>query len=68
VIDRARMIEVREDMGRINLDGDGILEHRMLNEFRNHAIYLPSSYDWVMGKDSTGSLCLVPLKKKEGKI
>ena len=34
-------------------------------EFKGKAIFLPkgAGFDWVLGKDSVGSICLVPLKK-----
>ena len=34
-------------------------------EFENNAIYLIDDYDWMLGKDSQGEACLVPLKKNE---
>lgn len=65
VIDRDRMINIRYDAGRIDLGEGEMLEPRVIFEFKTHAIFLPSIYDWVIGTDSHGARCLVPLKKKE---
>ena len=29
------------------------------------AIYLDTLYDWTLGNDDRGSICLVPLKKEK---
>ena len=32
-------------------------------EFMNKAIFLSPNFDWVLGKDKAGDICLVPLRK-----
>lgn len=59
-----RMVEIESCAGRHRIDGVDICEIRMTYEFAHHAIYLNSSYEWVIGKDSDGITCLVPLEKK----
>ena len=50
-----------------NLEIDGkktYMAERRNGEFEGRAIYLDSvDYDWVLGRDSLGNVCLIPLKK-----
>lgn len=62
-IDIDRMVEISDDRGKIKLNLWAV-EVRIAEEFRHHAIYLPPYYDWILGKDSVGAFCLVPLKKE----
>lgn len=39
------------------------LEARKEGEFKGKAIHLSNRFAWVIGRDSTGALVLVPLKK-----
>jgi hypothetical protein len=42
---------------------NGFIERRSNGTFFNKALYLPSMYNWVVGADENGVLCLVPLRK-----
>jgi hypothetical protein len=66
-IDRDRMVKISQNGGRIVLGKWMALETRARGEFADHAIFLPPVYDWVLGKDREGTLCLVPLKRKSEK-
>ena len=37
---------------------------RNAGQFAHDAFFLDSTYDWIIIKDTLGSLCLIPLKKK----
>lgn len=39
------------------------LHPRQSSEFKNMAVFLHPSFDWVIGRDSQGVMCLVPLRK-----
>ena len=56
--------EIREEDIVIDLDFIiQIMVKRASGEFKNRAIYLDQSYDYVVGIDSEGYKILVPLKK-----
>jgi len=39
---------------------------RKIGQYAGRALWLDQeAYDWVLGRDNCGELCLVPLKKKE---
>jgi len=45
--------------------GTKVVERRSSGEFEGRAFFLNSElFDWKIGYDLTGTLCLVPLKKK----
>ena len=63
--ERLVAVEIDEE-GAFRLDGESrSLERRNTGEFAGKAIYLSSSFNYELGKDSEGSVCLVPLKKEE---
>ena len=62
-IDASRMVEVKECEGTILVNGCTAFDARRTYEFAHKAIYLDFKFDWVMGKDSDGIQCLVPLEK-----
>jgi hypothetical protein len=68
-IDKTRLIEINEKFERqhiINKEDYGVIETQAGSSFQNKAFCLPLiTYDWVLGKDENGVLCLVPLKKRE---
>lgn len=55
-IDKTRLVEINEVYGYIQVRAGG--------KFFNKAIYLLRRYDWILGEDENGVLCLVPLKKR----
>lgn len=63
-IDADRMIGVGHEKERIRSDDNNILcAVRETHEFENGAIWLNDMYDWKFGTDSSGAICVVPLKK-----
>ena len=72
-IPEERLVDVKPDLreGRqiVSLEINGsmhLIEERRTEEFTGKAIYLPNEFDWAVGEDSGGSVCLVPLKRKLG--
>lgn len=63
-IESDRLVTVEDHIGTININGAPGLDVRQSYEFAGKAIYLNLNFDWVLGKDSDGSTCLVPLKLK----
>lgn len=66
LIDKTRLVEIPEEFKRQYLtdkEGCGFIERRSNGTFFNKALYLPSMYNWVVGADENGVLCLVPLRK-----
>lgn len=64
--DKFVKIEEGSSDGRQGFSIDGTvlgLEIRIFNEFSGNAFYLTDDVNWIMGRDSIGTLCLVPLKK-----
>lgn len=67
-IDKTRLVEIRGAFQREQLTENEpyrYIERRDGGQFLNKALYLPSMYDWVLGKDEEGVLCLVPLEKMD---
>ena len=63
-IDASRMIGVKQENNRIRSDANAMIcAVRETYEFANGAIWLNSEYDWVLGIDSEGIVCVVPLEK-----
>lgn len=66
IIERNRMVEVtQDDSGDIRVDGEIAIKVRGFGEFHSAAVYIYPKFEWVMGVDSSGLLCLVPLKRVE---
>lgn len=64
VIDKTLLVEINKDFKVFCGETDYIAAERRHNGvFRGKAIYLSSTYDWVLGVDDHGILCLVPLRK-----
>lgn len=64
VIDKVRLVEIDGEFKRMPL-GKGnftYIERRSGGVFHGKALYLPSTYEWILGEDDEGVLCLVPLK------
>ena len=62
-IEKEQLVDIPGDIGRIELGHGAYLECRATGSLQYHAIYLPSSFDWILGRDERDLLCLVPLKK-----
>lgn len=67
-IDKTRLVEISQEFKRATLVDEDctIIERRCDGPFLNKAIYLSLTYDWVLGRDEDGVLCLVPLKQMPG--
>ena len=63
-IDPRQLIDIPND-SRISLGPTALIEVRAGGTLENHALYLPSKFDWVLGKDTYDIFCLVPLQKEE---
>ncbi len=63
-IDANRMVEVVHKEDRIR-SGIGVVlcGVREVAGFANRAIWLNGMYDWELGTDSQGRVCVVPLEK-----
>lgn len=63
-----RLVDVRTDEdGAFRVDGERrSVEVRNTGEFMGKAIYLSKSFNYRLGEDDEGSVCLVPLKRKLG--
>jgi len=68
----AKTIEIdRDRLGTIKGSGPSwtfdesvmVIDVREREEFRGHALYLAGVYEWILCKDSSGMICLVPLRK-----
>lgn len=57
-VDRSRLCTVED--GHIVIDG---CSKMLEGNLKNHAIYLPDQFDYILGEDKYGVLCLIPLKK-----
>jgi hypothetical protein len=66
-IDKTRLAEISAEFAQATVIKDDYvyIERRTGGSFSNKALYLSSKYDWALGKDEEGVLCLVPLKKLE---
>lgn len=67
-IDKTRLVEIPIEFERQYLSDKKdykYIERRRDGMFHNKALYLPSMYDWVLGKDADRVLCLVPLRKMD---
>ena len=53
----SQLVELKEE------DLHKLMEVRDNGEFAEHAIWLDSMYDWVIGRDSHGLLVLIPMRK-----
>lgn len=64
-ISKERLVEIQADSFNESFRFDGELGAviRSWGELENHAIFLPTSFDYVLGKDKHGQTVLVPLKK-----
>lgn len=61
-VDRSRLCTVED--GHIVINGcSKIVQKRLDGDLENHAIYLPDQFDYILGEDKYGVLCLIPLKK-----
>ena len=64
-VDEDRMLEVTGTITTIKISGKVLYaSERTEGNLEGKAIYLDHSFDWVLGKDSEGSICLVPLIKR----
>jgi hypothetical protein len=63
-IDEKRLLTLSEDIGVIKLPRNSVMECRAIGSLQYHAIFLPSIFDWALGRDEHGGLCIVPLKKR----
>jgi hypothetical protein len=63
-IDETQLVEIEKDFKIFLGKTDYVaMERRYEGPFENKAIYLSKRYDWALGEDNDGVLCLVPLKK-----
>ena len=62
-IDEKRLTDILGESGKIRLEDGSLVSHRLNGSLLDRAIYLPPSFDWILGEDESGLLCLVPLKK-----
>jgi len=63
-IDESRLVEVEKTCSEpFNIDGSGTKIGVAYGQLGNHAIALSCDYEWVLGKDDTGMIVVVPLKK-----
>ena len=61
-----KLCSVKVSVSDSEIDGEAVyINTRGEEEFEGKAIYLPHIFDWILGRDSVGSICLVPLKKEE---
>ena len=67
-ISEDRLVDVRlDEEGAFRVGGENrSVEQRRTGDFTGKAIYLAGGYDWTLGRDREGSICLVPLKRKLG--
>ena len=60
-----RMYDVRGKAKDLTLNGSDVaIARRESSNLRGVSFYLDGLYDWVLGRDEEGSICLVPLKKE----
>ena len=67
-VDEVDEIEVDENRLLDDIEGHPLcklLSRRLSGDFCGRAMYLWDIYEWVIGRDAQGVLCLVPLKKLE---
>jgi len=60
-IDNEKLVNITDKGGLAA--GNICFTRRREGWFGGKAVYLPEQYDWVIGRDDYGTLCLVPLKK-----
>lgn len=53
------------DLAPIKKSLKGVVEPRRTGTFEGKAYWLSDEFDWQIGRDNTGELVLIPLKKKE---
>ena len=65
-IPEERLVDVRlDEKGGFRVDGESrSLEVRNTGEFMGKAIYLSKSFNYELGEDDEGSICLVPYKRE----
>jgi hypothetical protein len=65
-IDPKRLIEVDKSfVHATSLTDNVVLEPLISGPLSNHAIFLEQKWDWIVGKDTGGRICLLPLRKEE---
>ena len=57
VIDKERLMYLEDE------DMRDFIELREDGEFENKGFYLDDCYEWVLGRDSTGALVLIPMER-----
>lgn len=64
-IPEERLCRVELSVAIFKIDGEGdYISTRGNGELKGKSIFLSPDYDWTLGKDSLGEVCLVPLKKE----
>jgi len=64
--DRLCWVKLKDHYRVLEINNEGVyMAERADGDFKDRAIYLHYNYDWVLGKDNMGNICLVPLKKGE---
>ena len=59
-----RLCNVKVSVSNPEINGGAVyIATRGEAEFEGKAIFLPQEFDWILGRDSVGSICLVPLRK-----
>ena len=65
-IDKTRLVEIEEKFQlHLTRRDYAVIQHRQDGPFEGKAIYLSPRYDWVLGEDDRGAICLVPLEPRE---
>ena len=59
-----RIVDIFDEEETIHIDSSAAIQVRQVGELKNHALWLSSDWDWVLGKDLRGEICLVPLCKE----
>jgi hypothetical protein len=54
-----------DDDETLRIDPENNIDIRAIGTLKDCALYLPGRFDWILGKDSLGVVCVVPLQKEE---
>ena len=64
-LDPKLLMKITSSHGHGYINGENGLEPVLSGPLHNHAIFLERKWDWILGKDTAGRICLVPLRKKK---
>lgn len=58
IINKERLVDTHETS-----DVEFLISRRGGGEFKHHAFYLTSDFEWIITEDSEGFACLIPLRR-----